>query len=526
MLARYSFALAFAAVAVAGQSAAAPEPPRLYVDTAYVSPSGRTIVVAAGGNLQAALSSAQPGDVITLEQGATFTGPFTLPAKSGSGPIVVWTSAPDGVFPPPGRRVDPSLAGLMPKLVAASGTVITAARGAHDYRFVGLEIRPTTGAFLQNLVVLGSDETSIDQVPHHIVFDRCYIHGDARRGARRGIALNARHAAVVDSYLSDFKEAGADSQAIAGWNGPGPFKIANNYLEGAGENLMFGGSDPSVTDLVPSDIEIRGNHFSKPLAWKRNDPAYAGTGWTVKNLLELKNARRVLIEGNLLEYNWADGQSGFAVLFTVRNQDGRAPWSAVGDVAFVNNVVRGVGAGINILGTDDIRPSQRTKRILIRNNFFLDIGGERWGGGGTLFQILNGTSDVVIDHNTAFQAGNVITAEGPPNTDFVFTNNIVAHNAYGIAGTGTGPGGETLDRYFPEATVKKNVIVGGRAAQYPKDNFFPSSPADVRFEDLAAGRHRLADKSAYRRVGLDGADLGADVGALPAALRAATNHRP
>src|SRR5262249_29846748 len=191
-----------------------------------------------------------------------------------------------------------------------------------------------------------------------------------------------RFTAVVDSYLSDFKAVGADSQAVAGWNGSGPFKILNNYLEGAGENLMFGGADPSVPGLVPSDIEIRRNHLAKPLAWKMGDPAYGGTAWTVKNLFELKSARRVGIEGNLFERNWAHVQNGFAILFTVRNQDGQAPWSVVEDVTFVNNVVRHTGSGVNVLGHDDVRPSQQTKRLLIRNNLFEDVGDARWGGGG------------------------------------------------------------------------------------------------------------------------------------------------
>ena len=69
--------------------------------------------------------------------------------------------------------------------------------------------------------------------------------------------MNSARTAVVDSYLSNLHEVGADSQAIAGWNGPGPFKIVNNYLEGAGENVMFGGADPRIPNLVPSDIEIR-----------------------------------------------------------------------------------------------------------------------------------------------------------------------------------------------------------------------------------------------------------------------------
>ena len=44
-------------------------------------------------------------------------------------------------------------------------------------------------------------------------------------------------------------------------NGSGPFLIQNNYLEGAGENVIFGGGDPSIANLVPSDIQILGNTF-------------------------------------------------------------------------------------------------------------------------------------------------------------------------------------------------------------------------------------------------------------------------
>lgn len=509
MLGRQAVAFLLAAIAVAGRSVPAPEPPRLHLDTAFVAPAGRTLAVAAGGDFQGALDRARPGDVITLEAGATFTGPFTLPEKSGRGWITVTTSAPAGL-PRSGTRVDPAHAAAMPKLVAAHGAVVTAAPGSHDYRFVGLEVRPVAGTFLTNLVVLGSGETSVEGLPHHIVLDRCYLHGDPRRGARRGVALNGRSLGVVDSYLADFKEVGADSQAIAGWNGPGPFAIVDNYLEAAGENVMFGGADPSIPELVPSDIEIRGNRLAKPAAWKRGDPAYAGSPWTVKNLLELKNARRVLIAENLLERNWAGAQTGFAVLFTPRNQDGRAPWSAVGDVAFVRNVVRDAPAGVNILGRDDISPagSRPTRRILIQNNlFFLDAAGP-------LFQLLNGTADVVIDHNTAFHTGNIITAEGPPHTGFVFTNNIVFHNAYGIVGSGVGAGSRALHALFPRALVEKNVIVAGRTGEYPSGNFFPGSLAGVRFEDAARGRLRLAAGSPYRRAGLDGADIGADVHAL------------
>ena len=513
-----------------------PELPRTYVDTAYVAPTGRHLSLHAGDDLQAALDAARPGDVIELAAGAVFTGPFVLPAKSGPGWIILRSSSSDLL--PPGRRVGPEDARLMPKLQASSGAVLSTAPGANHYRLIGIEIRPgpayltamrrvmqwlrkpappvSPAAFLENLVLLGSNDTSTDSLPHHIIFDRCYIHGDPVVGARRGIAMNSSYTAVIDSYLSDFKEVGEDSQAIAAWNGTGPFKIADDYLEGAGENLMFGGEDPSIPNLVPSDIEIRGNHFAKPLSWKAGEPGYQGTPWTVKNILELKNAARVLISGNLLEYNWPQAQNGYAILFTVRDQDGTAPWSVVEDVSFLDNVVRHVAAGLNILGYDDNQPSQQTQRILIRNNLFYDVGGE-WGGGG-LFQLVDGALEVAIQHNTALQTGTPVLADGRPDAGFVYADNIAPHNAYGIIGSGTGIGLATLASYFPGGAVRRDVLVDGPAALYPPGNFFPATLNDVGFVDLTDGDYSLAPSSPYRNMASDGKDVGADFSELCAAL--------
>jgi hypothetical protein len=351
--------------------------------------------------------------------------------------------------------------------------VIVTDAGAHHYRFDGVEVAPAEGEFFHNLIELGSDGSNLAEMPHHIVFDRSYIRGDPKKGGRRGIAMNGRDIAVVNSHLSDFKEVGADSQAIAGWNGPGPFRIENNYLEAAGENVMFGGADPAVDGLVPSDIEVRGNHFSKPLRWKIDHRSYEGTPWTVKNLFELKNARRVVVEGNLFEHNWRHGQNGFAILFTPRNQEGGAPWSVVEDVIFRNNVVRHAGAGFNILGRDDNHPSGRTRAISIQNNLLTDIGSQ-WGGNGRLFQLLNGTADVSIVSNTAEHAsgGAVFGGDHDPHARFVFQNNVVPDNGAGFVGSGTAVGRESIDRYFPKATITQNVFVDGKPEHYPPGNYF------------------------------------------------------
>ncbi|MCC6526346.1 MAG: nucleotide sugar dehydrogenase [Polyangiaceae bacterium] len=478
--------------------------------------SGPRRTLAEDADLQRALDDARPGDVLVLASGASYVGPFVLPQKVGDG----WITIAGPTERARGVRVAPAQAGAMPKLSAAAGAVLSAAPGAHHYRFVGLEIRPTPGAFLHNLVVLGDARMAADAVPHHLSFEGCYLHGDPAAGTRRGVAMNSAHTAVIDSYLADFKEQGADSQAIAGWAGPGPFLIENDYLEAAGENVMFGGADAPDATRIPADIVVRGNHFSKPLAWKRGETGYGGERWSVKNLFELKTARRVFVADNLLEHNWPDSQNGFAILFTVRNQEGGAPWSTVEDVTFRGNIVRGTASAVNVLGRDDARggDSGRAQRILVRDNLFLDIGGARWGGGGTLFQLLEGTRDVVIEHNTAFHAGNVITADGARHEGFAFRDNVVAVNRYGIFGSGAGTGTSALAAFFPGADVRRNVLAGGRAEDYPADNFFPASlDAVVRVE--ANGTVALV-ADGFRRVGTDGKDLGADPAALVAAARA------
>ena len=489
----------------------APARPRRTVDISEIRRTGRLIPVPAEGNLQRALDEARPGDEIVLEAGATYQGPFRLPKKEGDGWIHVSSSGLDRL-PAPGQRVHPSDSPHMPKLRAPPPSVIVAAAGAHHYRFVGIDVAPDEGAAVVNLVQLGNDESDPDDLPHHIIIDRSFLHGDNRVGTRRGIAMNARHAAVINSYVSNFKDASADSQSIAGWNGDGPFVIANNYLEAAGENVMFGGADPSIPALVPADIEISGNHFAKPLRWRPGLPEFEGARWSVKNLLELKNARRVIIDGNLFEHNWPDSQNGFAILFTVRNQDGGAPWSVVEDIVFANNVVRRVGSGINILGHDDNHTSQQTSRIAIRNNLFVDVGGT-WGSG-RLFQLLDRTRDITIDHNTGLQSGTLLTADGGPHTGFVFENNIALHNDYGIHGSGTGSGIQALEKFFPRFVVRRNLLVGADGNKYPRDNFFPKRLSDVGVVNLSDEAYRVSVAAPYAGTATDGRDPGADMSSL------------
>jgi hypothetical protein len=410
----------------------------------------------------------------------------------------------------------------MAKLETSRGPVLTTEPGAHHYRLSGIEFRPSpdppeTGGrpFITNLVWLGAHGGAANAVPHHIIIERCYLHGDPELGARRGIVMNAAAVALLDSWVADFKMAGEESQAVIGWEASGPLLIRNNYLEGAGENLMFGGADPATADAVPADIEIRLNHFRKPTAWQAGADDHDGSAWTVKNLFELKNARRVLVDGNVFEQNWPESQNGYAILFTVRNQEGGAPWSVVEDVTFSNNIVRRVANGINILGHDDNHSSRQTRRILIANNLFEDVGG-RWGDG-QLLQLLDGTREIVFENNTVLNSGTILKGERAPHVGFVFRRNIVLHAGYGIVGSDLAPGIAALGHYFPDAVMERNVIAGGAAEAYPADNEFPARLEDIGFVDPTAGDYRLAPASPYRQ---EGNRAGADFRQLCAALSA------
>jgi hypothetical protein len=467
----------------------------------------RIITVGPRDSLQAALDAANYGDTIVVQAGATLTGNFVLPQKRGTGEIVIQSSRikelPDGV------RVNPSQSALLAKLQTTnSEAVLATAAGAHHYRFQGIEFSTSKDTkTVYDLVRLGEgrrEQKTADSVPHHLVIDRCYIHGFDTQDVQRGVSLNSAETTISNSYISEIHGVGYDTQAIGGWNGPGPFHIVNNYLEAAGENIMFGGADPGIKDLVPSDIEIRRNHVFKPMSWKVGHPSYAGKHWTVKNLLELKNAKNVVIDSNVFENCWLDAQTGIAILFTVRNQEGTAPWSILQNITFTNNIVRNAEGALNFLGSDNEKPSQRSSVAVISNNLFTDMRGP--------FLTLNGFNNLSITHNTHFQTGNIMILYGTPVQQFVYRDNLTIRGSkgYGVFGDATGEGLVALRKFAPDAVFKNNVIVGADASAYPKENQYPASVERVGFVNFEKGDYHLSPGSAYKKASSDGGAVGVD----------------
>jgi hypothetical protein len=545
------------------------------------------ISVAAGANLQEAIDRARPGDTLMLAPGAMYSGNFTLSNKGTSTAFITIRSAvADGLLPPDGVRVTPAHASKLPVLQSPNAmSVVTVLPGAHHWRLQYLELRANSRGF-GDIVTLGygdKRQTQLSQAPYALILDHLYVHGDPRIGQKRGIAVHSGYTWITNCYISDIKAVGIDTQAIMGYNGPGPWTIVNNYLEAAGENFMVGGASPKIPNLIPADIQFRRNHLFKPLSWRKpivatpqdvvanggsggalpagayfyrvvaamktaqdvwaysarapevsatvgaggrvtlawtpvphaasyrifrgrstgQDDVYfdtpvpsftdsgAGAGtaasksahmstlWTVKNLFELKIGLRVIVQENVMENVWQQAQTGYAVLFTPRNQDKTSPWVYVRDVRFISNVIRHMGAGITLEGYDTNAKTEQTRGIVIRDNLFTDISSGRWGGPGRFIQIGNEPRDLTIDHNTVVQNGHVVFVYGGtrgaemPVRGVSITSNLFQKGSWGIAGNGLAEGNDTIATYFPESLILRNTIAGAQASRYPPQNLFP-----------------------------------------------------
>jgi hypothetical protein len=395
-----------------------------------------------------------------LTAGATYTGNFVLPAKSGTAANgwIVLRSDKSGQLPAIGTRVTPSQAGLMAKIQTANtAPAIRTAASASGWRLVGLEVTISGSVTAQNYGLLwfgeaSSPQTSLSSVPSDLVLERSYVHGQPTTELSRCVALHSARSQVSDSYLDECHGSGYDSQAIWGANGPGPYRIVNNTLKGAGENIMFGGSIPGITGMVPSDIEIRQNYLYTPLSWK-------GV-WQKKNLLELKNSQRVLIEGNVLDGSWTDGQTGWAVIV----RDDGCSWCASKDVTIQRNLIRNAGAGINIAGP--LRKA--TARILVRENVLDSLGMPPFNGERRVLQVLRGVASVTVERNLA--TGGRIAASmwlegGEP---CVFRENVWTRGQYGVTASGQRPGAGALAAGCGRGYVwTGNTMIGVTHGAYP-----------------------------------------------------------
>lgn len=465
-------------------------------------------VVGAGGNLQAAINAASPGDVIELEAGATYVGNFVLPDKGAtSSYITIRTGGTHAGLPAAGARIGPSASGSLAVLRSPNTTsVLRTAPAAHHWRLELLEFRANVRGFSE-IIALGSgasDQASLDLVPHDLVLDRVLIRGDAVIGQKRGIALNSASTTITNSYIADCKGVGFDTQAIGGWNGPGPFTITNNYLEGSGENFMLGGASPHIPGMVPSHLTFTRNDLVKPVSWKTpilQTPAALGAAAGTAGALAAGTYYYFVVAAlPTAQDSWAWSAKSAEVAVAVA-AGGTVTLSWTGDPkAKVYRVYRGTASGaadrfFDSTGTTFVDTGALTPKGMdsgtwvrasvwsVKNLFELKVG-EHVLVDGNLFEnswkeSQNGYAIVLTPRNPAnLSPWNVVR-------DVTFSNNIVRHAGAGVQILGYDEATSTSTLRTQGIRFVNNLFADIGSSAFPGAGhwlFLSHGPADVSAE--------------------------------------------
>jgi hypothetical protein len=411
------------------------------VPTFTVLAATRSYVITSG--LQAALDTAKGGDEIRL---SGFHGNVILPSRPCGSWVTIRSNAADSLLPKPGERPSAKHFPYMPVIrTADQSPALKTANPTCGWRLFAVEMTITYTGLNYGIVWLGdggyADETqtTLARVPQNIILDRVYIHGNDASNTTRCLNLNSAHTILRDSYIDACHAVGFESHGVAGWNTPGGLLLENNYIDGAGINLFFGGADPAIDGLIPSDITIVRNHI-------RKNPAYKGR-YPAKGVIELKNAQRVLYEGNVIENSWPSAQSGMCVVFKSQtgNEQGAKLWQGTTDVTFRYNRVNNCQRGLNLQAAGEGGSDRPVARVEVTNNLFTNVGTSNGiaPSDGWLMLLTHALTDVRIARNTfignadGYGLCGYFAYSGGAARRVEITDNICAGRSYyGLAGDG------------------------------------------------------------------------------------------
>lgn len=523
------------------------------VNVANHAPPTRTINVTTLQQLLNAYNTATGGEHIVIPAGTQLNGEIVLPARNFSDYVTIRSSA---AMPDIRDRVSPTQTGLVTiKATSVNGTPFTINKGASKIRIIGIKFEPRyllqgsiPAAYYLAQIGEAFTQNNVSENPTKIIMQHCVVNPPNDVNVVHAVLNDGYKVSIISSWLGNIKTYdGTDSQAAISFDGRGAHVYNNNYLEASAENVMYGGVQPSIPEIVSTNIEFRRNHFIKRLAWR----VYNGQSHLInaKNLFESKNARRIYFEGNVFDNHW-DGARGQRFAFAIMSSTSPGspgefvPWAVSEDIIWENNRLKGAFGGFNTgVVNDGIEPFHGLKptNIVIKNMLFEDIS-NRWGAPGNQYgsKLIqpNNVEDFRFDHVTLIDRDNtldmnVFYATGN-NYRFAITNSILTMGQYGLRGSNVGGGFNALN----PGTDNLSATVCSRPANatwkltnnvmprfnvdvtcYPSTGFqnsYPNNYTNVGFVNYTTGNYQLATSSPYRNTASDGTDPGVNYPVLVA----------
>lgn len=366
-----------------------------------------TRVVRAGENLQ---SRVDEGGVIEMEAGAVF------PALFVRRPVVLTGNAMLL-----GTRGQPAL-DILP--------------GSREVT-VACQARAESGAVVR-VGALDATQTHVEDAPVDITLS---VVIPSHRG-KRGFEIHGAAVSLLNCIAEDIWDPnGQDSQAVWIGNAPGPVYVGRGRFSAGSEVILTGGALTPIPNLIPAEVTIEDSLIYRPVSWMTD-----GVARKVKNLIEFKSIRGVVVRGCRLSGCWANGQEGQAFMITPTSEGTRLnpPYlSHTSNIRIEGNVVEQVGTLAAIVGRDYTSYTEvPTTDVVFRGNH-VTCSRQQFGGRGQVATLLSGCGEIVFDQNVChvdgssliyIYRGNRLDAMGVMQDSGPMQRLVLTNNLMGIVG--------------------------------------------------------------------------------------------
>jgi len=465
------------------------------------------------------------GNTYVCPPGAVYSW-MRLPATTGAGWTCIRSGSP--TLPPFGTRImgtgpepNRSDASKLFKVATAGphqpdqGACFTIPPGSNGWRIVGAEMGPLDlahGPGGYGLLHIGGSRVCVE---------RCWVHGYTENiNVIRGIYVTSELARVFaediqiwDSWVGEIKHDDADNQAIyLGLNRRA--HVENCHIESSCENFMVGSQG---WGQYGEHITLKRSHIYKPPKWFQflmdgvtRNPIWDGGGpnrlWSMKNLLETKVARLLLVEGCVFENMWK------GPAFVHNTQD-----LSLTDVTWQHNIF------INCLGGWSIGIQMATwnERVKIYNNAWINMPGMAGWHTWT-------AKDMWVEHNTFAGMIRYTVPDGRPEmlgwvggpnfNRYTFKHNIIGFRGGGPAFFDSGIPGANINVILPDRAWAENAIYSTATAPEPSFTPYVSVAAAGINTDGTLTANSPLRRGNVGYFGTDGKDIGVDFVALAAAM--------